>query len=138
MENHATRIAELRKKANLTQSELGEKLNVTPQAVSKWENGLSEPDVETFKKMSRLFDVSIDYIVTGKKETVAPVKKNVEIKKTEGESSAESEKQVQPVVVTKIISGYCKRCKKPVGPNEYEVESYGEGLQQIYCKRHRS
>ena len=65
MENYSTRITELRKKANLTQSELGEKLNVTPQAVSKWENGLSEPDVETFKKMSELFSVSLDYLLNG-------------------------------------------------------------------------
>ena len=73
MGNYAARITDLRKKVNLTQAELGEKLNVTPQAVSKWENGLSEPDIETLKKMSELFDVSLDYLLTGKEEKVAPV-----------------------------------------------------------------
>lgn len=39
------RIAELRKKEGLTQEELAEKLGVSPQAVSKWENDISCPDI---------------------------------------------------------------------------------------------
>lgn len=38
-------IRDLRKKANMTQKELGEKLNVTDKAVSKWERGLGFPDI---------------------------------------------------------------------------------------------
>lgn len=51
--NYGQKIAELRKKADMTQAELGESLNVTSQAVSKWENGLSEPDLGTINKNLR-------------------------------------------------------------------------------------
>ena len=52
-------IYDLRKKYNLTQKELADKLNVTAQAVSKWENGRGVPDIELLKKLSEEFDVSI-------------------------------------------------------------------------------
>ena len=48
-------ICSLRKKKNMTQSELAEKLSVTSQAVSKWENGRGIPDIELLKQMSELF-----------------------------------------------------------------------------------
>ena len=50
----ATTLVELRKKAKLTQSELGEKLSISAQAISKWENGASEPDVSTIKKLAEI------------------------------------------------------------------------------------
>lgn len=58
--NYGQRIAELRKKKNLTQAELGAKLNVTAQAISKWENNLSEPDLESIKMLCELFEISVD------------------------------------------------------------------------------
>ena len=45
--NYGQKIAELRKSNKLTQAELGTKLNVTAQAISKWENNLSEPDIDS-------------------------------------------------------------------------------------------
>ena len=45
-------IKNIRKKNNITQEELAEKLNVTRQAVSNWENGKTEPDIETFTNRS--------------------------------------------------------------------------------------
>ena len=56
-------IVKLRKKAEMTQSALGEKLSISPQAVSKWEKGLSEPDTETLKNICNLFNVSMDDLV---------------------------------------------------------------------------
>jgi len=53
----------LRKKNKLTQAELGEKLNYSDKAVSKWEKGESLPPVEVFYKLSRLYEVSLDSIV---------------------------------------------------------------------------
>ncbi len=53
----------LRKKNKLTQAELGEKLNYSDKAVSKWEKGESLPPVEVFYKISRLYNVSLDNIV---------------------------------------------------------------------------
>ena len=58
-------IKNIRKKNNITQEELAEKLNVTRQAVSNWENGKTEPDIETLTKIAQIFDISIDELVDG-------------------------------------------------------------------------
>ena len=58
-------IKNIRKKNNITQEELAEKLNVTRQAVSNWENGKTEPDIETLTRMAQIFDISIDELVDG-------------------------------------------------------------------------
>ena len=62
------RIAEYRKKKNLKQDELAEMLGVSPQAVSKWENNLSCPDISLLPELSRILGISIDELVQGKKE----------------------------------------------------------------------
>ena len=51
-------IRRLRTEKGLSQDELAEKLFVTRQAVSRWENGETTPNTETLKQLSRLFDVS--------------------------------------------------------------------------------
>ena len=53
-------IFELRTKTGLSQDELAEKIYVTRQAVSRWENGETIPNTETLKLLSKLFDVSIN------------------------------------------------------------------------------
>ena len=56
-------ILELRTKNNLSQDELAEKVFVTRQAVSRWENGETTPNIETLKLLSALFDVSINTLL---------------------------------------------------------------------------
>ena len=56
-------ILELRNKAGLSQDELAEKVYVTRQAVSRWENGETTPNTETLKLLSKLFDVSINTLL---------------------------------------------------------------------------
>ena len=56
-------ILELRTKNGLSQEELAEKVYVTRQAVSRWENGETVPNTETLKLLSRLFDVSINTLL---------------------------------------------------------------------------
>lgn len=58
-----SRIAELRRKKNMTQEELAAELGVTPQAVSKWENDLSCPDITLLPQLARLFGVTIDELL---------------------------------------------------------------------------
>ena len=55
-------IKEIRVKNNLTQKEFSEKLGVTFQAVSKWENGKNIPDISLLKEISRMFNVEINEI----------------------------------------------------------------------------
>ena len=56
-------IFELRTKKGLSQDELAEKVFVTRQAVSRWENGDTTPNTETLKLLSKLFDVSINTLL---------------------------------------------------------------------------
>ena len=66
------RIQEQRKKQNFTQDQLAEKLDVSRQAVSKWESGQSVPDVDKIVEMSGLFDVTTDYLLKGSEPPAPP------------------------------------------------------------------
>lgn len=62
------RIKNLRQQLGLTQAELADKVGFTSQTVSNWESGSREPDIEALVKLSSLFNVSLDYLLSGKKE----------------------------------------------------------------------
>lgn len=61
-------IAELRKKKNMTQKDLAEKLNVSITAVSKWERGICLMDMSLLKPLSQILEVSIAEIINGEKD----------------------------------------------------------------------
>lgn len=61
-------IAQYRKKAELTQEELAEKCGVTSQAVSKWENDLSYPDLESTGRLAIILGCTVDALIHGDKE----------------------------------------------------------------------
>ena len=61
-------IKKIRQDNNLTQKDLADKLGVTYQAVSKWENGKNVPDIATLKEISKLFNINIDEILDGEKK----------------------------------------------------------------------
>ena len=63
-------IRELRTKKGLSQDELAEKVFVTRQAVSRWENGETTPNTETLKLLSKLFDVSINTLLGSPRELI--------------------------------------------------------------------
>ena len=63
-------ILELRTKKGMSQDELAEKVFVTRQAVSRWENGETTPNVETLKLLSKVFDVSINTLLGSPREMV--------------------------------------------------------------------
>lgn len=65
------KIAAMRKEKEWTQDELAEKLGVSPQAVSKWENGISCPDIMLLPVIARLFDTTADELLSNapRKET---------------------------------------------------------------------
>lgn len=68
-------IKEIRIKNNLTQKEFADKLGVTFQAVSKWENGKNIPDISLLKEISTLFNVNIDEIIEGESKSKKDNKK---------------------------------------------------------------
>ena len=66
------RIAALRREKNLKQDDVAQALSVSPQAVSKWENDQTCPDISLLPQLAKLLGVSVDELLEGKKE-VAPV-----------------------------------------------------------------
>lgn len=58
-----TKISFCRKKAGLSQEALATRLNISRQAVSRWETGEAVPDTEKIVQLSRLFQVSTDYLL---------------------------------------------------------------------------
>ena len=83
------RISELRTKKNISQGQLADMLEVTRQAVSKWENDLSSPDTIRLIKLADALDTDVEYLATGRNsygrrppvvlETVKTVEKVVEV-----------------------------------------------------------
>lgn len=70
-ETFGQRLARLRKEKGLTQEEIAEKIGISPQAVSKWENDVSSPDISIIISLSEILDVSTDELL-GRKETINP------------------------------------------------------------------
>lgn len=72
------RIAELRKSKGYTQEEFSDMLGVSPQAVSKWENDLSCPDIMLIPQIAQIFEITTDELLTGKapkREATEEIKK---------------------------------------------------------------
>jgi len=67
-----TRISELRKAKGYKQDDVAEKLNVSPQAVSKWENDISCPDIMTLPALAKLLDTTVDFLLSGKPDENPP------------------------------------------------------------------
>ena len=92
-------IKKLRLNEGLTQKELAEKLHVTAQAVSRWENGEVEPSIGTSSSMAEIFGVTTDEIIGGPD------------KKPEKETEIKTEyiaKEQKPVLAV------CEQCNKPI------------------------
>ena len=68
------RIADLRHEKGWKQDELAEKLGVSPQAVSKWENDQTCPDISLLPSLANLLGVSVDELLSGKKDDEPEVK----------------------------------------------------------------
>jgi transcriptional regulator with XRE-family HTH domain len=68
MESLGKKIAENRKVKSWTQEELAEKLGVSPQAVSKWENDVSCPDIMLLPQIARLYGCTVDELLQAEKK----------------------------------------------------------------------
>lgn len=83
-ETLGTRIARFRKEKNLKQENLAVLLNVSPQAVSKWENDVTCPDISILPELAKMLSVSVDVLLSGeseeKKVQVLPVEQRKDIK----------------------------------------------------------
>lgn len=63
LEQLGTKISQCRQNKNMTQEELARRLGITPQALSKWERGLSYPDIALLSELCDVLEVSADYLL---------------------------------------------------------------------------
>lgn len=117
--NLGNNISERRKAKGMTQEELAANLGVSPQAVSKWENNLSCPDIALLPEISKLFGISVDELlgVTPAAERAEDVKEE----KTECEPEAAYEepvfsgKKATKLVITREQNGKVTNVRFPIG-----------------------
>lgn len=66
------KIYALRRKSGLSQEQLAEKIGVSRQAISKWEGGLSTPELDKLKALSEYFQVTMDDLICGQTSSAIP------------------------------------------------------------------
>ena len=86
MNNVGKNIKKFREAKNMTQEQLAEKLFVTRQAVSNWENGKTQPDIDTITRISQELDVSVEEIIYGQQANTMQNVTNQTIVKNGGKS----------------------------------------------------
>lgn len=79
------RLSVCRQNKNMTQEELATRLGITPQALSKWERGMSLPDIAMLPDIARILEISTDYLLGISQESIAE-KDNCEIQNIIGEN----------------------------------------------------
>ncbi len=83
-------ISEQRKIKKLTQEQLAEKLNISKNAVSKWERGLSFPDVSLYKKLCKELDINIEELINGEKDNSVEAKEKAIISTVEAKDKVKN------------------------------------------------
>lgn len=110
-------ITEKRKTMGMTQEELATKLGVSPQAVSKWENNISCPDIALLPEIARLFGISVDTLLG-----VTPADKKAEHNETKSAPAHEtvydnynhSDKKASKLLITREHNGKTTTIKVPL------------------------
>ena len=105
--NLGERIIALRKERDISQTELARRLNVSRQAVSKWEQGTSSPDTAKLIQLAQILETDVEYLATG----IRPEPKSVVLNVVE---TVEKEK----VVVREVIR-HVKRKPGKKNPIDY-------------------
>ena len=122
-------IKELRKEKQLTQKELGEKLNITDNAISKWERGLSFPDIAVVKDLAEFFEIDISELLNGERGK----KQEIDIEKAIQEA-IENYKNIEEKKKEKV-----QKVKKRIGVISIIIFVFALILQIVYLiifKRH--
>lgn len=118
------KIKTYRTNQNLTQKDLADKVNVTAQAVSRWEQDIVEPSIDTLKRMSVIFNVSLDELLAN---TFVP-------KSPENPSPQIIIQQMPPEKVdTRRTIGVCESCNRPILEGE-SIHRHRYGLRHTHTK----
>ena len=110
------KIKKLRTERNLTQKDLADQVHVAFQTVSKWENDENEPDIATLRELSKLFECSMDYLLS--EEDNSDTK---EVEKTQP-VVAPVEQVVKTVIIHQKELHVCEFCKKDIPEDDLAME----------------
>lgn len=136
-------IKKLRIEKNLTQKDLASKLHVTSQAVSRWEKGEVEPSVSTIGEMAKIFEVTTDEIISGKKSQPQKIVPPPLPPKVETKVEPKVEQKIEKEIIikeAKPVLAVCEKCNKPIYDGDEIVrENLGghgrtAGRQRVICK----
>lgn len=120
----ANRLVQYRKKNNLSQEQLAEKIGVSRQAVSKWERSEASPDTDNLILLARLYNVSLDELLMTDDEI--PVKAAEEIKETEKVGAEASDSTDDIKTEEKEQSNSDKEEKVHIGRDGIHIKDNGE------------
>ncbi len=129
----AKRLTALRKQRGFSQEQLAEKLNVSRQAVSKWERAEAQPDISNLSALSKLYGITIDELINGKaeQEEVQPTPFSDTEESLEDDSAPEEETAAENtdpriklyvyigivvvviVTIVYLVMGYCRNLWHP-------------------------
>ncbi len=110
------RIAALRREKELKQDELAEKLGVSPQAVSKWENDQTCPDISILPLLAKILGVSVDELLSGKQQEAPAVR-------VLPENERKDIKDMMLRIVVKSTNGDVARVNLPLAIVEVALDS---------------
>ena len=114
MQKVGERIAALRRKENMTQADLADKLGISYQAVSSWERGATMPDISKLLELSRVLGTSVDALLGGEVTE--------ETEKAAAEEPAEKEKTQVP------------ETHEEAEVEKAEDSSFGSGIQDMMAR----
>lgn len=110
-----TKIKKLRTEKNLTQKDLSDQLHVTFQTVSKWEKDENEPDISTLRELAKLFNCSLDFLLSENLEEDNKPSEPVIIEK-------EVPVIKETIIVHKNETHVCAKCGKDIPEDELAAE----------------
>lgn len=97
-------ICSLRKEKQLTQEQLAEKLGVSINAVSKWERGLSFPDVSLYKDLCKELDINIEELINGEKSKSSTAKEKAILNVVKTNKNEKKKRNIIIIVFTLLIT----------------------------------
>lgn len=137
--DYGKKISYLKKSHGMTQDELGKALNVTYQAVSKWERGESQPDFTTMTQIAKIFQVPIDYFVEGGENFQEPVHNNVitEANNFVGLCTECGKMLKEEEIFTSSPKIICKSCAERLEQNELKAKKEKEDRERYRREREK-
>ena len=110
------KLKKLRTDKSLTQKDLADQLHVTFQTISKWENDENEPDISTLKELAKLYDCSVDYLIS--EDEQEQTKEEIVVTPAPEQSPT----QPQTIIIHQKELHVCECCNKDIPEDDLVME----------------